>query len=82
MVDNRFESHPLTEEQLFGGDSVEHAGVSYLSNEQLMMPGGPNGDDPIIGSGRGHNGGHGGLLGAEKGVRIVSGIEGDLAISA
>jgi hypothetical protein len=49
LVDNRIASHPLTEDQLFGGDSAEHAGVSNLSNEQLMMPGGLNGDDPISG---------------------------------
>ena len=37
------------EDQLYGGDTVEHAGVSNLSNDELMMPGGLNGDDPISG---------------------------------
>ena len=49
LVDNRIASHPLTEDQLYGGDTVEHDGVSNLTDEQLMMPGGPNGDDPISG---------------------------------
>jgi hypothetical protein len=49
LVDNRIASHPLTEDQLYGGDTVEHGGVSNLTSGELMMPGGPNGDDPISG---------------------------------
>jgi hypothetical protein len=49
LVDNRIASHPLMEDRLFSDDIVEHDGVSNLSNEKLMMPGGTNGDDPISG---------------------------------
>ena len=34
---------------MYGDASVGHAGVSNLTLDQLMMPGGPAGDDPISG---------------------------------
>jgi hypothetical protein len=41
--------HPLNPEQLTGSDYVGHAGVSNLSNADLLKFGGPHGNDPISG---------------------------------
>lgn len=49
LVDNRVASHPLTDAQMNGGDVVGHGGVVNLKNEDLIRPGGPQGNDPIGG---------------------------------
>jgi hypothetical protein len=40
----------LFDEQMFGGDVAGHPGVRNMTNEQLTMPGGPRGNDPISGT--------------------------------
>ncbi|MBS2546427.1 hypothetical protein KGQ19_06065 [Catenulispora sp. NL8] len=49
MVDNRVETHGLNDLQMHGGEEVGHGGVRNLSNEDLLKPGGPQGNDPISG---------------------------------
>jgi RHS repeat-associated protein len=41
--------HPINPEQLYGSEAVGHAGVANLSNEELTVFGGPQGNDPITG---------------------------------
>jgi len=50
LVNNRFETHPLNPHQMNGGEVVGHDGVRNLRNDQLIMPGGPQGNDPIRGT--------------------------------
>ena len=49
LVDNRVETHGLNELQMLGGEEVGHGGVSNLTNDELIVPGGPQGNDPISG---------------------------------
>ena len=42
-------SHPTNDLQRFGGPEVGRGGVRNLSNDDLVRPGGPRGDDPISG---------------------------------
>lgn len=50
LVKNRVETHPLNPHQMAGGDVVGHGGVRNLSNDDLIKPGGPQGNDPIRGT--------------------------------
>jgi large repetitive protein len=50
MVNNRVETHPINEFQMQGGETAGHGGVANLSNEELITPGGPQGNDPIRGT--------------------------------
>jgi hypothetical protein len=50
LVHNRVETHPVNELQMQGGEQVGHGGVANLSNDQLIVPGGPQGNDPIRGT--------------------------------
>jgi hypothetical protein len=50
LVNNRVETHPINEFQMQGGETVGHGGVANLSNDELIMPGGPQGNDPIRGT--------------------------------
>ncbi|MFC7534086.1 ricin-type beta-trefoil lectin domain protein, partial [Actinoplanes sp. GCM10030250] len=50
LVNNRFETHALNPHQMNGGETVGHGGVRNLTNDELIMPGGPQGNDPIRGA--------------------------------
>ncbi|MFD6712919.1 LamG-like jellyroll fold domain-containing protein [Micromonospora chalcea] len=50
LVNNRFETHALNPHQMNGGEIAGHGGVRNLTNDELIMPGGPQGDDPIRGA--------------------------------
>ena len=50
LVNNSVETHPLNEFQMEGGETVGHGGVRNLSNNELTMPGGPQGTDPVSGA--------------------------------
>ncbi|MEU4556713.1 hypothetical protein [Micromonospora violae] len=50
LVNNRFETHALNPHQMNGGEVAGHGGVRNLTNDELIMPGGPQGNDPIRGA--------------------------------
>lgn len=49
-LDRLVVSHPVNREQMEGGPTVGHGGVRNLSDDQLVMFGGPQGSDPIAAS--------------------------------